>query len=342
MIPTNLRQLFGLGALLIGAIVADAQIGGGLNETVNSNMGGVHFITGTVFGPTGKPVNVRMRLKLVSMTRGEVIATTDDAGRFVFSRVSAGTYSIVIDREEGFEAVDQIVDVDTARTPQTYSVSIRLSERRGSSAKPAVLKANGATVPRRAVELYKDSLKLSAAKDHEGAIGLLKKAIQEYPEYQDALNEIGVQYMLVNDLKKAEEELTKVLGINPNAYAPLVNGAIAMFRQKKFFEAENLLLRAIKAKPDAALPYYYLGRCLTAVSRYDESESALRTAIKIGRDEMKEAHRMLADLFLKKGDYGQAVSELKLYLKVVPDAPDAVRLGEIIQQLSGGSLQGPE
>ena len=328
------RQILGLAFLLVTAVAGRAQIAGGLNETTNSNMGGVHFIVGTVFGPSGKPVNVKMRLKLVSMQRGEVVAMTDDTGRFVFSRVAVGSYSVVIDREEEFEAVNQTVDVEPNRTPQTYSISIRLSQKKGSTVPPGVVDAKNAAAPKRALELYKTALKRSAEKDHEGAIRLLRQAIEEYPEYGDALNELGVQYMLINDLQKADEELEKALKQRPKDYALLVNRAIALFRQKKFADADPLLRNAIKAKRDAALPRYYLGRCLTSLGRFDEAEKELRTAIELGGNEMKEAHRMLANLFLEKGQEERAVEELKTYLELVPNAPDAANLRKIIQQLT--------
>ena len=328
------RPLVGVLILLAMGISTNAQIAGGLNETTNSNMGGNHFIVGTVFWPSGKPVNVRLRLKLVSMTRGEVIATTDQSGRFVFSRVGAGSYSIVIDREDEFDAVTQTVDVEPGRTPQTYSVSIRLSAKSEPANKPSVLDARGSVVPRRALELFRNSLKRSASKDHKGAIVLLRQAIEEYPDYEDALNEIGVQYMLINDLQKADEELAKALKLSPNSYAPLINRAITLFRQKKFDEADKLLRSAMKAKPTAALPYFYLGRSLTSQGLYDEGEKALRDAIKIGGGEMLEAYRMLANLYIEKGDDRRAAEELKLYLQLVPNAPDAIALRKIIQQLT--------
>jgi Flp pilus assembly protein TadD len=310
-----------------------AQVSGGLNETTNSNMGGNHYIVGTVFWPTGKPINTRMRLKLVSVTRGEVLATTDDSGRFVFSRVGVGSYSIVIDREEDFESVTQFIDVEPNRTSQTYSVSIRLSDRSKPSVKPGVIDTKTASVPKRALELYERAVKLSAEKDHKGAIEQLRLAVAEHENYADAYNELGVQYMRINEIQKAADALDAALKIKPDAFEPLLNKGIALFRLARYGDAEASLRSAIGVKKDSALAHYYLGRCLTSLERFDDAERELNTAISLGDGEMNEAHRMLANLFISKGDDRRAVDELELYLRLVPKAPDAARLREVIRQL---------
>jgi hypothetical protein len=42
---------------------------------------------------------------------------------------------------------------------------------------------------------------------------------------------------------------------------------------------------------------------------------------------------MLANLYIAKGDDMKAVSEIEIYLKLVPDAPDADNLRKVISQL---------
>ena len=55
---------------------------------------------------------------------GDILATTDERGKFVFSGVGSGVYSIVIDREKEFEPVSQEVQIVRERStvPETYFV----------------------------------------------------------------------------------------------------------------------------------------------------------------------------------------------------------------------------
>src|SRR6185503_16736951 len=108
----NARNLtwrpFSLGLVIFySAALAAGQIAGGLTETTNTRLGGNNYIVGMVFSPAGLPINTRMNIRLTSPTWGDIMATTDDRGRFVFSGVGSGDYTIVIDGEKEFEPVRQ-------------------------------------------------------------------------------------------------------------------------------------------------------------------------------------------------------------------------------------------
>lgn len=336
MKTSHSRQLlFWFLLLVVTAIQAAAQIAGGMTETTNTNLGGNNYISGTVFWPSGKPVNIRMSIKLTSMMRGDILSSTDDSGRFIFSRVSAGTYSVVIDREQDFEAVAQLVEVTQSRNPipQTYTVSIRLMDKVRLNPKPAVVDKASLGIPKVASDLFNKAAVLSSAGDHKAAIGQLERAIAEYPNYFDACNELGVQYMKINELEKADTALKAALKINPDSYEPLVNRGITLFRLKKYADAETILKSAIAIKSQSAVSHYYLGRTMISLEKYDIAESELNIAIKIGGDEMKEGHRMLANLFIQTGDDKRAIDEIETYLKLAPNAPDAENLRNVIVQL---------
>ena len=49
-------------------------------------------------------------------------------------------------------------------------------------------------------------------------------------------------------------------------------------------------------------------------------------------DDFKEAHRVLAAIYLDRGTLGRVVEELETYLKAVPTAPDADNLRKVVEQ----------
>jgi tetratricopeptide (TPR) repeat protein len=227
------------------------------------------------------------------------------------------------------------VDIERSRnpSPQTYTVTIRLTQRAKLQAKPGVIHTETSVIPQRARELYDKALERSAAKDHKGAIEHLRRAVAEYEPFVDAYNEMGVQYMRLNRLEQAVEALKVALKIKADAFEPLLNHGIALFRLERYVEAEAHLRRTIGIKPDSAIAHYYFGRCLTSLGHFDEAEKALNEAVRLGGSDMNEAHRMLANLFLARGDDKRAIDALELYLALVPKAPDAERLRNIIRQL---------
>ena len=332
------RRTFFLGVIFLYSVsLAAGQIAGGMTETTNTRLGGNNYIVGTVYSPTGEPITTRMSIRLSSPTWGDILATTDDRGQFVFSGVGAGVYTLVIDREKEFEPVTQQVEIIRTRSPipETYTMTIRLrtlENFKSKAPKPSVISATDAGVPKRAMDRYQKAIKLAAAKDYKRAIEELKLAVTEYPAFVNALNEIGVLYLRLNDLDLADKALQEALKIKPDAYEPLINRAIALFRLTRFKEAESVLSDTLKVKARSSVAYYYLGRTLSKMGRNQEAEAAYLTCIKISPGEFKEVHRLLAVIYLDRGTPQRVVEELEAYLMLVPTAPDANDLRKVIEQ----------
>lgn len=336
---------FFLGVIFLNSVaLAAGQIAGGLSETTNTRFGGNNYIVGTVFSPTGTPINTRMSIRLSSPEWGDILATTDDSGRFVFSGVGSGVYTVVIDGEKEFEPAMQQVEIIRPRStvPETYTMSIRLRtlEIKSKAEKPSVISATNAGVPKRAMDLYQKASKLAGTKDYQGAIKQLKLAVAEYPAFVNALNQIGVLYLRLNELDMADEALQAALKIKPDAYEPLINRAITLFRLARFKDAETVLRDTLKAKAESSVAYYYLGRTLNKMGRNDEAETAYLTCIKMSPGEFKEAHRLLAVIYLDRGAPQRVTEELETYLRLVPTAPDAADLRKVIEHSK--RLSGPQ
>ncbi|HJT28144.1 MAG TPA: tetratricopeptide repeat protein [Pyrinomonadaceae bacterium] len=332
---TLTRRLFFVGAILVwSAALAMGQLAGGLTETTSTRLGGNNYIVGTVYTPEGVPIKTRMRIKLASLEWGDILATTDENGKFIFSEVGAGLFTIIIDREKEYEPVSHEVSITRARNtvPETYFVSIRLRAVEEKRPKAGVVSAANAGVPKVALDHYEAASKLAQEKDYKGAIKELKLAVSEYPQFVNAHNQIGLLYLRLNELDNAESAFKAALKINPEAHEPLLNRGVALYRLGKFKDAESSLRASLKVKADTAVAYYYLGRTLNKLNRNEEAEAALLTCLKSGPDDFREAHRVLAAIYLDRGALPRVVEELETYLKVVPTAPDADNLKKVLEQ----------
>jgi len=332
---TLTRRLFLVGVIFVwSAAVTMGQLVGGLTETTNTRLGGNNYIAGTVYTPEGVPIRTRMRIKLASQEWGDILASTDDNGKFVFSEVGAGLFTIVIDREKDYEPVSYEINITRARNivPETYFVNIRLRAIEEKRPKPGVVSAANAGVPKPALDHYDAAAKLAGDKDYKGAIKELKLAIDVYPQFVNAHNQIGVLYLRLNELDNADSAFKAALKINPEAHEPLLNRGVALFRLGKFKDAETSFRASLKVKPDTAVAHYYLGRTLNKLGRNEEAETAFLACLKLSPDEFKEAHRLLAAIYLDRGALPRVIEELEAYLKAVPTAPDAENLRKVIEQ----------
>lgn len=310
-------------------------------QAVDTGLGGQNSITGTVLTPSGQRTQGRVSVRLATMHRGDRVTVTDDSGNFGFKGLINGDYTLVVDRELEYEMFSQNVNVFQMRgmPGQNILVSIRLKAKPGRLAKPAVVNADLAGVPQKAIELFNAGVELAKTGDRNGAVERLRSAVVEHPGFMLAHNEIGVQYMKMNDLAKADIALQEALKIQPEAYTPLVNRGIVLYTLKRYADAEPGLRAAVKVNKDGAVGHYFLGQTLAHLGNFDEAERELQTAVSLGGAELREAHRLLAIIYSSKGEKKRAAKELEIYLTLHPKAPDAEQLKKVIQQLKSPTAQ---
>ncbi len=307
------------------------------SASTDTGLGGVNTISGMILSSTGQRVEGRVSVRIQSMTKGDRLTTSDEYGNFVFRGLPAGDYNIVIEKEKDFEPFSQNVSVIQPRgmPPQTYNLSVRLTPRAGTVGKAGLINADIAKVPKPALALYNKAIELGKTGDRLGAIKQLQAAIAEYADFMLAYNEMGVEYLRLNELGKADEALQSALKLDPKAYMPMMNRAIVLFTMKRYNDAEPLLRKAVEMKDDQAVGHYFLGQTLANLGKFEEAEKELNIAVKLGGDEMKEAHRLLAILYSAKGDKKQSADELETYLRLAPTTPDAEQLRTVIRRLKG-------
>ncbi len=291
----------------------------------------------------GQRLERSVSIRLQTMTRGDRVVMTDEYGKFAFRGLVSGDYALIIEKEKEFEPYSQTVSVIQIRgfPAQTYNLSIRLVPKRSTNAKPAVVNTDFANIPKSTLALYEKAIELAKTGDRKAAIERLQNAISEHPAFMLAYNEMGVQYLRLNELEKADEALQSALKLDPKAYMPLMNRGIVLFTMKRYAEAEPLLRDAVKMKDQQAVGHYFLGQTLAYLGRFDEAEKELISAVSLGGDEMKEAHRLLAIIYGSQGDKKRAAGELETYLRLAPKAPDAEQLRQLILQLKGLAAPAP-
>ena len=301
----------------------------------DTGLGGANTIIGKVYAATGERFERPVTVRLQTSIRGDRITTTDDSGNFAFRGLVSGDYTIAIDKEKDFEPYYLPVSVLQARgfPGQTYNLNIRLMRKALAQPKPSVVIAPLASLPDRAQTLYAKSLDLAKAGDHKGAIERLSLLTAEFPNFMLGHNELGVNYLKLNQPDKADAAFQEALKIEPEAFPPTVNRGIALFNMRRFTDAETVFRKARKMNDQSAVVHYFLGQALANLGQFDEAEKELSEAVRLGGEQMKEAHRLMAIIYSSKGNKKKAAEELETYLRLYPNAPDAERLKGTISEL---------
>ncbi|HEY0004351.1 MAG TPA: tetratricopeptide repeat protein [Pyrinomonadaceae bacterium] len=326
---------FPLALILIFAPLLFAHAQGVGSSRGLPSSSGQHIIRGRIVTPSGKPLSTPIKVRLDSNIIGTRTVPTEDDGTFAFNSLPAGNYTIMVDAGQEYEPVmEQLTITGTSAfggyaAAQNINVPITLRPK-GSAKGPNPLLAN---VPKQAVDLYNKALELSSKGDHKKAVEQLNSAIALHPNFALALNELGTQYLTLNQSDKALDPLQQAVKLTPEEFVPRLNYGIALWNQKKYAEAEEQLRAALKKNDASPVAHYYLGLALVGQRKNDEAETELLAAVKDGKTNMAQAHRYLGGIYWSKKEFAKAADELELYLKQDPKAPDAEKVRGIIKDL---------
>jgi Flp pilus assembly protein TadD len=294
-------------------------------------------LRGQFYLPWGEPLQQSIRFRLLSddASRPPDYVFTDSKGSFVLYRVRPyATYSIVVESDgKNWGATTSRFLVSGGRSP---TIQIQLEPFRkdpvpgGRSISSASLQQK---IPGPARKQFESALKLIDKNKDAAAQPLLERAIELFPDYVDARNELAVALLKAGNLTDAEQQLRRALAVDSTAVRPLLNLGLCLQRQQRYAEAEPFLEKAVQLRPDHAPSLLLLGTNLVLSGDDTHAEPQLLRAYDLGGTEVARANLLLAQLYTRRKDYARAAAALETYLRDVPDAPDASHLREILDQL---------
>jgi tetratricopeptide (TPR) repeat protein len=313
--------------MMIPLVALHAQ-GLGANRGLASSAAGSHMIKGRVFFPDDRPAGTRVKVRLESAnTFGGLSAVTDEDGQFMFRGLEAGPYTVIVEGDKAYETAREAVAIDREASPGGRIIDI-----------PIYLKLKSthpmfAGVPPSALDNYNKAQVASRAGDGKKAIEHLKDAVAIYPNFSQAYNELGVQYLKLGQVNEASEALSTAVKLAPAAFQPRLNFGIALLNQKKFPESELQLRAAIEKAPKAPIAHMYLGMALMNQKKLEDAQGELEQAVRSNSSEVAVAHKYLGGIYWGMRDYKRAADELETYLKLVPKAADAERTRAAVKDL---------
>lgn len=275
----------------------------------------------------GEPAaNVSVRLERFS---GGIVEqmSTDNSGRFRFSGLQRGYYTVVVEAP-GFNAARQQADLQVlfkaflmfeltrANSGSSRSSLVVIDSRVPESARSEFTKASAALTDKR-------------AKD---AIPYLEKAIFIYPEFFDAHLLLGTSYMDTRQWEKAEAALRLALEIKPDNSGALLSLGEVYWRQKSYADAEKTLLDGLKLDDKSWHGHFTLARL------YWDTNEVMKAAGFVGRTlQLKptfaEAHLLAGNILLRLQQEQRALDEYVEYLRLAPKGEFAAQTRELIQKL---------
>ncbi|MCA1622261.1 MAG: tetratricopeptide repeat protein [Acidobacteria bacterium] len=265
---------------------------------------------------------------------------TDGSGRFFFSGLSAGKFSVrVLPYGTNFEEQTQEVEIvnfvrpgsSTSENAQKdFYLRLRKNAGEGNSITGTLFAQE---VPPEAKKNYEKAISSFEQNRVEDGIQELQNALKILPTYYLALERLGVEYIKQQKYENARDVLTRTVAVNPRSFMGWYGLGYANYGLRQPQDAIVAAEKAVSVNSNSTDATVLLGISFRQAKRYNEAEKSLIKAKKISAGKSPDVHWNLALLYahnLKR--YKDAASELELYLKAKPDTANADNIRKLIKK----------
>jgi tetratricopeptide (TPR) repeat protein len=309
-------------------------------------------ITGFVFGVQRQPVgDVNIEL-LDEYSRTLIRSKTNASGRYIFRGMKSGRFRVrVLPFGTDYEEQEQDIEIQNF-TSQTSSGNLittghenvqrdfYLRQRKGNQITGRSESIFVQEVPAQAKQNYQKGIELLDGKKAEQGWMEIKSAIEIFPNYYDALERLGTEYIKAQHFLPAEILLTRAVEINPRGYKSWYGLAYARYSQNKIKEAVEPVQKAISLNQLSVEPFLLEGLLQRRLKNYQQAEKQLKKAKEISKGAVPEVHWQLALLYGNNlNRYQEAAAELEQFLKVAPDSKEAENIKKLIKQFKDKALE---
>jgi tetratricopeptide (TPR) repeat protein len=294
-------------------------------------------IEGRVSLPSGTAVDRNVRITLRNSKSVLYVLYSNKHGEFRFHDLSEGIY--FVDAEIQGDAYLPATERIVLGRGIVYPVRLQLREnkelqRRSPSGNVISATELSQAVPAAARKEYDRGLKHVEKGDFQLAATRFRQAVDLYPDYIAARNDLGAQYLKLKRIDEAEALFLAVLADDPGNFNAKMNLGLVRIERREFAAALPLLVEALRLDSSHGPVRMWLGLALFETGSVAEGERELSKSLILGGSECVEAHYHLARVYLGRGDRSSALASVRAYLQESPRgeyAKEAIKLAETLR-----------
>ena len=290
-------------------------------------------ISGTVLLRTSNRPASQVAVKLKSHVAGIFRSVlTDLEGHFEVRSLPCSTYEVVVD-EPGYEPAQTSARLDGASSKLVLylnSPTTAQTARNNYTVSARELKISG-----KAQHEYKKGLECLTKQDLVGSVEHFTKAVQEFPEYYEALYHLGVAKTRQGQLEEAMQAFQKAIDMSGGRYAWADFGiGYLQYLEGKSEEAVTTIRRGLEVDANSADGYLFLGMALLRLNRLEEAEKSAREAL-LRNPNLAQAYLVLSDSYGRRQEYLAQLQGLEAYLKLEPNGADSQNARQARKKVQG-------
>lgn len=289
-------------------------------------------LSGEVLDENKNPIDgVKLTLEYLGYDY-QLTAVSDEKGKWAFIGLGMGMVKINAEKDGFVPSGIQLNVSSVNRNPKQFITLKRVEDIKPGSTQGGEISRDTFV---KATALYKES-------KYEAALVLFQDFRQQQPQlYQIGIN-IGNCLLELGRFNEAIKEFQtvadKIAAENPevkgNTELARLYASIGdtYMRQDKLKQAEEYFKKSIEIDSSDHLLAYNVGEILFAGGKTDEAIKYYQLAIRIKPDWPK-SYVQLGYACLNKGDTKAAVENLKKFVELAPDSPEAPGVKDIIKSL---------
>lgn len=294
-------------------------------------------VVGSVRDKTGHPVG-GVRLSVID-ENFQPIRTQfiDTSGQFTIRGLGQGKFTFRIETTGTiYEEQTQQLEFQAVRRQsgnETFPLDFVLKYKKGKDPNAAAGSIFAQDVPGGARKEFERGVGNLKGQKSDQAIASFKKAIEIFPDYYDALELLGTEYIKNGQYEAALDVFANGVRVNKRSFKCTYGLGVAHLKLNHLSEAVKWLEQAAELEPSSVNAQMMLGLAYGTGGAFDKAKAAFEKALQTGGPAAAEAHFYLAGMYNKQEKFHEAWTELELYLKEAKNLKDPGQIKVMIEKL---------
>jgi Tfp pilus assembly protein PilF len=281
-----------------------------------------------------QPPPLPIQVQLLTVNGISITQTfTHGDGQAVFRDTPEGSYRVQVSGSEYETYTSDAFNI--LHNEGAHSETIRINLKPSATAKKpnTVISSGELQVPGKAREQLEKAEKEFEAGAADDAIASLRKAIEIYPQYARAYNNLGVVLVSKGDASGALDAFRQSLKADDKFVPGMINLARLQLRQRDLREAQTFAEKALTVEPLNPEALTLLANVQFYQARFADAVATVNRIHAVPHDGFADAHLIAAEAYQKSGNNRQAIEECKLFLKENPKSPRAEQVRNAMKLL---------
>ena len=217
--------------------------------------------------------------------------------------------------------------------PTSGSINVgSILVQRGAKAEGVTVSATLYAAPKDARKAYEKGLEAEKNGKFEDARKYFEKAVETYPQHANAWFHLGTILQKDNQKDAALAAFTKATAADSRFLPPYLALTSMAGAAENWTDVLSLTNHILEGDPlNYPSAHFYNAVANYKLKKFDDAEKTALRAVRLDlQNRLPQLHLLLAEISAQKNDYANAVSEMRTYLKVAPNAKNADQVKEQI------------